>query len=58
MDNLTQQAKLIEQAKFQCHAFDMCEQYEFFNLDKTKAFKRLYKLLLKLGAEKWKLKQW
>ena len=46
MDNLTQQAI------FECLAFDMCEQYEFFNLDRTKAYKRMYKLLLKLGVKK------
>jgi hypothetical protein len=44
--------KLVVMAAFQCHAFDMCEQYEFFNLPKTKARKRLYELLLKLGQEK------
>ena len=46
MDNLTQQAI------FECLAFDMCEQYEFFNLDRTKAYKRMYKLLLNFGAKK------
>jgi len=40
---------LLEIAILQCSAYDLCEQYEFFNLDKTKAYKKMYKLLLKLG---------
>ena len=44
--------KLTQQAIFECLAFDLCEQYEFFNLDRTKAYKRMYKLLLNFGAKK------
>ena len=43
---------LVVMATFQCNAYDLCEQYEFFNLDKTKAYKRMYKLLLRLGQER------
>ena len=50
--------KLTQQAICECSAFDLCEQYEFFNLDRTKAYKRMYKLLLKLGVKKWKFQQW
>ena len=50
--------KLTQQAICECSAFDLCEQYEFFNLDRTKAYKRMYKLLLNFGAKKWKFQQW
>lgn len=43
---------LVMMATCQCCAYDLCEQYEFFNLDKTKAYKQMYKLLLRLGQEK------
>ena len=43
---------LLNIAILQCSAYDLCEQYEFFNLDKTKAYKKMYKLLLRLGQER------
>lgn len=43
---------LVMMARLQCNAYDLCEQYEFFNLPKTKAYKRMYKLLLRLGQER------
>ena len=43
---------LVIMAALQCHAYDLCEQYEFFNLPKTKSYKQMYKLLLQLGQER------
>ncbi len=43
---------LVMMAALQCLAYDLCEQFEFFHLDKTKLYKRRYKLLLRLGQER------
>jgi len=43
---------LIQIAMLQCQAYDLCEQFEFFNLDKSKSYKNIYKLLLRLSQER------
>jgi hypothetical protein len=40
---------LIQTAILQCQAYTLCEQFEFFALDKSRLYKKQYKLLMRLG---------
>ena len=44
--------KLTQRAIFQCQAYDLCEQFEFFVLNKGRFYKKHYKLLIALGEIK------
>jgi hypothetical protein len=44
--------KLTQQAIFQCLTCDLCNNFEFFVLNKGRFYKKHYKLLMALGEIK------